>query len=107
MFYLLCNKHKRLIYTNIDAILYFTNKKFFVQTKSSLDNDSKEKEDSIGLKTFKSLAVIPIYSSVNVFLSNEDNPSILCKESFEKILFFKPKLFLFYFKLNKLNIIYL
>jgi len=77
-----------------------------VQTESSPDNDSKEKEDSIGLKTFKSLAVIPTYSSVNV-LSNEDNPSILCKESFEKILFFKPKLFLFYFKLNKLNIIYL
>ena len=49
-----------------------------VQTngESSPDKD-KEKEDSVGLKTFKSLVTIPTYAGVKTF-SSEDNPSVLC-----------------------------
>ena len=66
-----------------------------VQTtgESSPDNNKekeKEKEDSVGLKTFKSLAIIPTYSSVKPF-SSKDNPSVLRKVS----SFYKKKNFFF------------
>src|SRR2546423_1109178 len=50
-----------------------------VQTtgESSPDNN-KEKEDSVGLKTFKSLATIPTYAGIKTFPS-ENDPSVICK----------------------------
>jgi hypothetical protein len=41
-------------------------------------DDNNEKEDSVGLKTFKLLATIPTYAGIKTF-SSEDTPSVLCK----------------------------
>lgn len=53
-------------------------------------DDNNEKEDSIGLKTFKLLATIPTYAGVKTFSSetNGDNPSVLCKYYLKYKVFF-------------------